>query len=388
MNVADRRLAIIAGASGAVSIAALVARLMGALSSGIATVVATIAVGVGLKVAFTYAARSASSAGRARIMNTVSLVGLGVSAAAGLAALPRLTQAGGIGLFAADVLAQLWTLAILLVVTGPVRTFGWRVFAGAGLTGFLAITGLARLVGRPLIVWLGTSSILAGAVWVPITEELFKLIPVFLVLAIAVRRTTVRPAALDVMLVGAFTAAGFQAYENAGFGRGGFHLSAVPALSLVFPMDGAGMAAGWTVAQTGHLVHTALLALGIAFVVLYRNRLRSPGRVALVVIAAVLIEHCAENAMATGRVGDLLSRVLIVLILGGWLSSLALVGAVAYVLRIERRCVGAEGWRLDRWIVVPPAESRRRAAALARAQRAEPNATTAAAPVAVAVGAS
>ena len=96
-----------------------------------------------------------------------------------------------------DLVAQLWALAVLAVAAGSVRTLGWRTFVSAGMAGFLAMTALAVTVGRPVVTALGPSSLFAHAVWVPVTEELCKAIPVIFVVIVALRRTTVRPLALD-----------------------------------------------------------------------------------------------------------------------------------------------------------------------------------------------
>ena len=194
----DRTLAIIAAASVALSVAAVLARLAGLLPDGLATIIAIVGAGIALKVALSYAARSASPVTRERTMALVSTVALAISgltvlaisALTVIASLPRITKTAGMHVFTVDLAAQLWTLALLMFVAGPVRTIGWRAFVGAGLTGLLGITALARLVGTPLVAKLGTSSILATAVWVPITEELLKFLPVALVLGMAMRRTS------------------------------------------------------------------------------------------------------------------------------------------------------------------------------------------------------
>ena len=364
---ADLRLAAIAGISVLISLAAFAAGLTRNLPAGVSTIVVLVGVSIGLRVAWSYAATSASSASRAATTLMISNVGLAISAVALLATLPRLTQAAGVRTFLIDLLAQLWTIAVLTVVAGPVRTLGWRAFAGVALTGFLAITGLARFVGRPLIENLGASNLFAVAVWVPVTEEVVKLIPVAVVLALALRRTDARPSALDVMLVGAWTGAGFAVYENAALGRGSFSLWTNPALSLLVPSAGKGTAFWWSVVQTGHLVHTALIALAVAFAVLYGRRIRRAWIAAAVAIGAVLLEHCSQNAMAAGDLNDVVAKAALVLSLGGWLSSTLLVAGVAYVMAFEWRIVGGV-FRPATWFRLQPAEALRRSALLARAQ--------------------
>ena len=233
----DRRLAIIAGAGATLSIAALLARMADKLPAGPATIIVLIGATIGLRVAFSYAAKSASAPSRARMLTLVSTAGLAISAVTMLATLPHLTKTGGIGTFVTDLVAELWALGILTVVSGQVRTLGWRPLLGALLTGFLAVPALAALLGRPVVTALGPSSLLAVAFWIPATEELCKAIPVAFVVFVALRRTAIRPSALDLMLLGAWTGAGFALYENATYGRGSFRLSVVPVISLLFPNE-------------------------------------------------------------------------------------------------------------------------------------------------------
>lgn len=365
----DRTLAIIAGGSVALSVAAMLARVAGVLPDGLATIIAIVGAGIALKVALSYAARSASSVARARTMTLVSTVALAISGLAVLASLPRITKTAGMHAFTVDLAAQLWTLALLMFVAGPVRTIGWRAFVGAGLTGLLGITALARLVGTPLVAKLGTSSILATAVWVPITEEALKFLPAALVLRMAMRRTAARPSVLDLTLIGAWTGAGFSLFENATAGRSFFSLGANPLLSLLFPSEGKGTASGWTVAQMGHMGHTALIVLAVSFALMYRRQLSRAWIAPVAAIAAVLVEHCSQNAMITGHLNEVVTKISIVLTLGGRLTSLMLIGGAAYVIALEWRVVGG-AVAPKAWFPLPPAEASRRSSLLARAQAA------------------
>jgi RsiW-degrading membrane proteinase PrsW (M82 family) len=300
-------------------------------------------------------------------MLLISNVGLGISGLSVVASLPRITQGAGILTFLIDVLSQVWTLAILTVAAGPVRTLGWRAFAGATLTGFLAITALARFVGVPVLQSLGTSNVFGSGIWVPITEEFFKLIPVAIVLVLALRRSASRPSALDVMLVGAFTGAGFALYENAALARGGFSIFTNPIVSLFFPSSSRGEAFYWPLAQTGHLVHTALIALAVAFYVFYGRTVRRSWAVPLVAIASVLFEHCLQNAIVAGGVDEVVAKIAVVLMLGGYLTMILLIAGVAYVLWFEWRIVGGT-FDAKNWFSPSAAEVGRRSARLARAQ--------------------
>ena len=366
-STGDRTMAIVAGASIAVSVAAVLARLLGLLPDGPATLVVIIGAAIALKVALSYAAKSASNSTRTHVMRLVSTVALAVSGLIAIASLPRITKSGGAHVFLMDLCAQLWTLAILWIVAGPVRTIGWRAFVGSALTGFLGLTALARFVGTPLVDKLGTSSILATAVWVPISEEMLKLLPVVLVLVTAMRRARVRPSVIDVTLLGAWTGAGFSLFENATLGRGGFSLSTNPLLSLLFPSEGKGTAFGWTVAQSGHLVHTALIALGVAFALFYPRKFARRWVIPAIAIGAVLVEHCSQNAIITGHLNEIVAKLAIIVTVGGRLSSILLAAGVAYAMTREWRVIGGK-FDLARWLALDAAEAQRRSTALAKAQ--------------------
>jgi hypothetical protein len=73
---ADIRLAVIAGTSVFISLAAFAAGFTGRLPAGISTVVALVGVSIGLRVAWSYAAKSASSASHARTNERFILVTL------------------------------------------------------------------------------------------------------------------------------------------------------------------------------------------------------------------------------------------------------------------------------------------------------------------------
>ena len=363
----DRTLAIVAGASVVVSVGAVLARLAGVMPDGPSTLVVVVGAAVGLKVALTYASRAASDALRARVMNLISTMALAISALSVIASLPRITKQAGMSAFALDLLAQLWTLALLWIVVGPVRTIGWRAFVGAWLTGFLGLTALARLVGTPLVEKFGATSMLATALWVPVTEELLKLLPVALVLGLALRRPHARVSVLDVVMLAACTGAGFNTYESATLGRGAFSLFANPILSLFIPSLAKASVYGWTVVQSGHLVHTALIALGVAFAMCYPLQFARRWIVPVASIAAVLFEHCSQNAIVTGQLSQVIGKLSIVLTLGGRLTTLLLIGGVVYVAMQEWRAVG-HALRPATWLTLSQAEAARRSSLFAAAQ--------------------
>jgi RsiW-degrading membrane proteinase PrsW (M82 family) len=365
----ERRLALIGGACIAVSVAALLARLVGLMPSSAATLVVVAATGVGLRVALVFFARSGASLHRARVMKNVSTIGLGIAAVTIVAALPVTTHAGGFGAFSSSLFAQLWTLGILTVLASPVRTLGWRAFVGAGFTGFLALAALARVMGRPVVSAHGANSVFATSVWVPSTETLCQALPVLLLLLVAVRAKGTRPSPLDLLVIGAWSGAGFALYEDTQFGRGGVHWSAGPPFSLLFPSeDHVHSHASMLVA--GHTVWMALLGLGLGFGVLYRRRFRRAWLAIPVALVVVVVEHGAGNALGTTNThgsSPLVEKLLVYLTLGGWLSSILLVAGAVSVLVIERKALVPSSKPAEWW---PLAQSlaHTRSQQLARAQ--------------------
>lgn len=374
----DRRLIVAGLACAALSAGAVVIRLLGLVPETAATIVVLIGAGVGLRLTMVFIGRSASGATRAQVVRLVSTVGLAVSAVTLLASLPVATRLGGLGHFVGDLLAHLWTLALLTALAGRVRTFNWRVFVGTGLTGYLALPALARLVGRPLVTSLGSTSVLATAIWAPFTEELIKALPLALIVFFAARRTGSRPSAIDMALVGAWAGTGFALYENTQFGRGGANWSADVPFSLLFPSELPNHVGHSTIIAGGHLVWTALVGLGLGIGFLYRRRFARAWLAIPVTFAVVVIEHGAVNAFplkAANGSTPALETLVRVVTLNGWLSSLLLVVGFAVMLRFESKAVSAPETQAD-LLQLRPAVAARRGQELAAAQLTTPAAAT------------
>ena len=371
----DRRLGAIASVCIALSLAGVLVHALGLVSAPVAVTMVLLPVGVGLRVALTYAGRAASSVRRTQVMTLVSSIGLGISALTLVSSVPHLTRAGGVGKFAADVFAHGWTLAIVTIAVGSVRTLGWRAFVGTGLMGFLAVPAIAALIGRPVVSHLGTNSGLASAGWAPLTEETLKALPVLLIAVLAARRRASRPSAADLLLLGLWSGAGFALFENAVYGRGGVNWSAAPLVSLLIPSGTTTALSGRPgMLVSGHMLHTGLLALGIAITLLYKGirfaRWALPGAF-LVAVA----EHSAVNGLLlTSRNGGSpgWAKLLAAVTLHGWLSILLFfIGSTAIVVyewrNATRRAPRAPG-QPPTWLIPSSSEIGRRGIALASLQ--------------------
>ena len=267
----DRRLGAIASVCIALSLAGVLVHALGLASAPLAVTMVLLPAGIGLRVALSYAGRAAGSVRRTQVMTLVSSIGLGISALTLFGVLPHLTRAGGGPTLGPTFSGPVWRGPSYLAV-GSVRTLGWRAFLGAGLTGFLAVPAIAALIGRPVVSHLGTDSGLATAGWAPLTEEILKALPVLLIAVLAVRRRASRPSAADLLLLGLWSGAGFALFENAVYGRGGVNWSAAPLASLLVPSGTTTALYGRPgMLVSGHMLHTGLLALGIAITLMYKG---------------------------------------------------------------------------------------------------------------------
>lgn len=349
----------------AISLVGVLGNALHLLPSALGVGIVLGALGIGLRVVLMWTARSASNRRREQVLGLLSWVGLGIAAVTLIGVLPRLTDAGGFGLFLNDVVTHAWTIGLLTIGASLVRTMNWKAFLGAGLSGFFGVPALSRLVGRPIVYLLGDDSALAVAFWVPLTEEILKLLPVALVVFLATRRTNLRPSAMDLALMGAWSGAGFALYENGLYGRGGLKLDAFP-ISLFNP---SGMA-GDSFLAAGHLVWTAIAALGLGIGLLYLKRWRLLWLAAPIGLGVAVLEHATGNASSlsvwSGGFLGALATIGKVLTLGGWLSALLLIAASVLTVVIEWK----NGTRtpVKLWLRIPKDEARRRGEALARLQ--------------------
>jgi RsiW-degrading membrane proteinase PrsW (M82 family) len=278
-------------------------------------------------------------AGPRSVRNIVAWAGLAVSAVTLLAALPRLfAHGGGAGRVVGNTVAVAWTVLLIVFAIRHVRTLGPRALVGAWFSGFFGVLSLATLAGRPVVDHWGATSAFAVVFWVPLTEELLKLLPVALVLLLT-RRQGGRFSAGDAVLFGAVVGGAFTVNENALYARPVGGLGAHVPVSLLIPS--VPHTSGFALAG-GHLVYTALAALGLAITVIYRRRVRWAVWAAPVALADVVLEHAAWNQNGLDAAGANRPLWLVfahIVTLDGWLSSLLLIAGVAWVAVVERRLV-------------------------------------------------
>ncbi len=154
------------------------------------------------------------------------------------------------------------------------------------------------------------------------------------------------------------------------YGRGVFSLTAAPLVSLLVPAANQGKAYGWSLVQSGHLLHSALLALAVGFAVLYRGRVKRAWIVPVVAISAVLLEHCSQNAIITGGLNRYVGEFSMIITLGGRLCALLLVLGLGYVMMLEWRAFKPLSISKD-WLQLSAREANRRERQLALLQSME-----------------
>ena len=366
---ADQVTVVAGAACVAITLIGVVLSLVHLVPQGLATLVTLACLGIGLRLLLSWSGKTADPARRAKVMRLVSWAGLSAAGVTFVVTLPTLTAAGGLGTFVGDLFAHLWSLLVFTVVAGPVRTLTAGTFAGLWLTGLLAVPALATLVGTPLTAALGQGP-LAVAFLLPLSEELLKALPVVVLVLSVARRATVRPSAVDIMLAGMWVGTGYSLYENALFGRGAASLSEVPLLSALLPTVN-GQAGGFAMVSAGHMVWTGLIGLGLGVGVLYRRRHRLAWLAAPVAFLVCLAEHATVNSLVLSADEDspvALAGILRVLTLFGWLSPLLLVGGTVWVVLREWRGATRSPLSVLGLLRLRPAESSRRAVALAARQ--------------------
>ena len=235
---------------------------------------------------------------RARL---VTIGGVAIALVALALQLPMFLEIGPLELLR-GLLQQLFVMVLLLVATAATRTVSLGTLGIAFLVGALPAMALALMLSAPpaLVFGVGEGD-LVPIVWVPLVEEVVKLLPVGLFLYFATRGNNRQPAITDGLLLGFAVGAGFAFYED---GLAGEILSAGDGWTEVLP---------WslllpTVSDLGnfsilnHGLWTALAGLGLGVAFFFRPR-RWAWAIAAVALVAVTLQHMIFNYFA----GDFLS---------------------------------------------------------------------------------
>lgn len=359
----DRLLVALGTIAVLLALVTAVAGSVGLLSDAASVCIALVVAAAAVRIGMLLHARRVGPLRSARIRQRIALCLLGVSLLSvlvtyGLAA----SRSADPGIAIDNLLRQAATVIALILLSLPARTLGWQPVAGAALVGFLAVPALARVIGVPIVESLGVDSLLATAFWVPLTEEALKTLPVLVLVLVAVRSRTARPAAVDIAVVGAASGAGFSLLEDLQYGRSLGESGSLPPLSWVFPTIDEVHGYGGTQIAAGHAIWTALIALGLGITVLYRRRTRLAWAALPVAFVIVVAEHALLNAGSDGA-GWML------VVAGGRLSPwLLALGFVAMSVCESRPLRGADGIVAGLLLRQPGLERHRRA--LAARQRA------------------
>lgn len=205
----------------------------------------------------------------------------------------------------ADLVAQSYVLIWMLVATLVVRTVGIRQVMTMFLSGFFLATTVSLLLGRPVIDRFGMSDATV-ALWVPIVEELAKIIPLILMLWAYSRRRGQAHGVSELMVMGFAIGSGMAAHEDIMYGRtkvsvdGSVFGSFTEPWGAIFPTFYTG--GGGVV--TGHSGWGAVIGLGLALASVYHRRRILAACFATGGVLVAIIDHAASNMR-----GDLTSVV-------------------------------------------------------------------------------
>jgi RsiW-degrading membrane proteinase PrsW (M82 family) len=292
----DRLLITLAVIALAISVAMAIAGEVLHIVVPLVLVLVIVALGFSLRIVLRLRARRSAALSNQRVLNVVSWAGLGLSVFAAVVQLIAVLPLTTLGKVVEDSLLHLVTIAILLVLTSPARTVGWRTLLGIGLASFLGVSALARAVGTPVAAVVGVYSDFFSSIYAPFTEEVLKALPILLVLLPALRNGRRRPTAVDFALVGLASGTGYAIIENASFGR--VLSGAVTPLVVIYPTmtHGTPFLQGVILNVAGHAVWTAFIGLGLGFGLLYRRRFRFAWVAIPATFLTALLEHCVINA--------------------------------------------------------------------------------------------
>jgi RsiW-degrading membrane proteinase PrsW (M82 family) len=282
----------------------------------------------------------------------LSWVGLAASLLTLALSTPKLVEeGGGWGVILGNLAQYGWTIVLLLVVFAKTRTIGARALIGAALGGFFGVSSLAVWAGKPFVDRLGPNSVFVMTVFAPVTEELFKLMPVAVFLLLARRSRRFRPSIGDAVLFGITVACGMSMYENILYVRdtfGGWFVTLPFSPVMPFIHMQNGMLVG------GHVVYTALTSLGLAVTLLYGSRARLARYALPVTLALTIFEHMTVNRLVHIGSDDpgWFAQLSLVVTLWGYLSTLLLVAGVAAVAAFETRLLRHGGGTLPASLTV------------------------------------
>lgn len=193
---------------------------------------------------------------------------------------------------------QLACVVVLAFLVWPARSVRWGTLYNFFVIGFFftfPIVGLQYFIEK--ILWAGHSPVLGSVLVAPLTEEIGKILPLVLLLAIGRLGFRHSYGACDLMLCGAALGAGFGLFEDSLRLTSSFPAPASPGLLgiAIFPDSYSGF--------IGHSGSTALIGLSMGcllYAVRWRRRLL-PGIFGLLFASLwMMIDHGLSNYATYG----------------------------------------------------------------------------------------
>ena len=212
-----------------------------------------------------------------------------------LIAFPAFARGNGQQLIT-DLVAHSYVLIWMMLASTMVRTVGVRQVMTLFLSGFFLSTGVAILLTGPLLDLFGSND-LTVALWVPLIEELTKMIPLVLFLWAYHRRRGQAHGISDVVILGFAVGAGMAMHEDIFYGRAivsgdGSILGAfTDPLGALLPT----LYSGPGILTTGHSGWGAAIGLGLAVASIYFRKRILALCFAVAGLLIAVVDHASLN---------------------------------------------------------------------------------------------
>jgi RsiW-degrading membrane proteinase PrsW (M82 family) len=233
-------------------------------------------------------------------------------------------------------------MAILLLITMRSRTVPLTQLFATFFVGYFIITTLARVVASPVkMVFPLDESNFVSDYFVPVTEELLKVVPAALYLFWSAWKKRGQPSASDALLLAYVSAAGFAIYESSVIGEAfGDGWTEVFPLSLVLPLIetadlGSAGSESVTFLSANHALWSSLVGLAIGVAFLLRGKRPWVWLIPLLAFGVSVGSHVLYNRSVTAVAADsspFWLDLVDLAVLNGWLVVLLLLAGTAAVL--------------------------------------------------------
>lgn len=150
---------------------------------------------------------------RANLGILLSYLGLFISTIVLLVMFLQAARRGEFHYIWANLLPMAYVIGWLTLITTPVRTVGWRLIARAFFMGVFVTMAISYPLDRIMKIPFG-NNLFTQSMWVPVMEEIGKLVVLLGLWWLLNRRATRRTGVADMMVLGATLGLGFSFHED------------------------------------------------------------------------------------------------------------------------------------------------------------------------------